>query len=555
MIRNSQRILAGVMLAICCMQAAYSQQDRPEFIAIGFDDARYANTPLSFTGWAYRTYDAEVPVLDIDTPIQELLAKVKSDELEIVQNDGAWVIVRDSLPLRDGSGYPVYAYNFEAGRLKHGPDSFGDVFNREAADGFDAHEIKVLRAIADADVPSAYAFNQLGWTYATYADESIRDPGLAVDYAERCNELSDYSTGAYVDTLAAAYAIAGDYERASLQQERAIHLVPNPDMNMRWRLALYQTERPYIEPLELTLSYYQPGESGPSFVEPPRRLVEQANLGNTEAQWDLAVHYLELGNYATPEQLELGAHWLLEAARGGHEWAVSEVGFGYMTGENGFEQDIEEAMHWLTKAAQNGSDLAAINIARLHSGEYEMEANEEVATFWLEQAARLGLSEAIYELAFRYGEGVGAERDLKRKQEYLATLALANYGLDDYVISDGAYVFDMEITALNDYLVGSADTVDVSLARLMEMVDSMESDLRAGEPAGMIRLDDTIVALQPKVAKDLVSKLTHAAARLGMPEAQTRLASYYEEGFIVDASQQRAEYWRERAQRNPSGTE
>lgn len=77
------------------------------------------------------------------------------------------------------------------------------------------------RAIKLDDV---HAMNAFAWFLATTSQDEYRDGTRAVGFMESALKLRpDYSP--YVDTLAAAYAEAGDYEKAVFHQRRAISLL------------------------------------------------------------------------------------------------------------------------------------------------------------------------------------------------------------------------------------------------------------------------------------------------------------------------------------------
>lgn len=64
--------------------------------------------------------------------------------------------------------------------------------------------------------------NSVAWLHATCTPESCRDPALAVKLAERAVSL--YRDPNYLDTLACAYAAAGDFKRAVVVSTEAVKL-------------------------------------------------------------------------------------------------------------------------------------------------------------------------------------------------------------------------------------------------------------------------------------------------------------------------------------------
>jgi tetratricopeptide (TPR) repeat protein len=88
----------------------------------------------------------------------------------------------------------------------------------KASDGLER-----LRAIA-ADAPdSPRMLDEIAWLLATYPDSKSRDGTEAVRLAERACALSDRRVPAFLDTLAAAYAEAGDFPRAVAAGEEALN--------------------------------------------------------------------------------------------------------------------------------------------------------------------------------------------------------------------------------------------------------------------------------------------------------------------------------------------
>lgn len=92
--------------------------------------------------------------------------------------------------------------------------------------------------------------NDLAWLKATWADDSVREGKEAVRIAVKACQLSKWNVFQPVDTLAAAYAEQGDFEKAVEYQTRALKLAPvksDEREGMQERLRLYRASKPFRE--------------------------------------------------------------------------------------------------------------------------------------------------------------------------------------------------------------------------------------------------------------------------------------------------------------------
>jgi tetratricopeptide (TPR) repeat protein len=94
------------------------------------------------------------------------------------------------------------------------------------------------------------AVASLAWLLATAPDAALRDPDQAVRFAERAAELTARRDASALDVLAAAYAEAGQFDRAVAASELALAM--NPDAALaaaiRSRQDLYRQHQPYRWP-------------------------------------------------------------------------------------------------------------------------------------------------------------------------------------------------------------------------------------------------------------------------------------------------------------------
>jgi tetratricopeptide (TPR) repeat protein len=115
----------------------------------------------------------------------------------------------------------------------------------DAAQGASADFDKVSHLISD----SSGGFNRYGWALATSPINAYRNGDAAIEYATRACELTSWNNGNVLDTLAAAYAEAGQFKEAVKWQTTALEVGGNIDRDeFEVRLALYQKGQAYRSP-------------------------------------------------------------------------------------------------------------------------------------------------------------------------------------------------------------------------------------------------------------------------------------------------------------------
>lgn len=109
--------------------------------------------------------------------------------------------------------------------------------------------LKDYRAALEADPKSTDIQNDLAWFLATCPESQHRQPLEAVQLAKKICEASDFKTGEFVDTLAAAYASQGEFASAVTTEKLAIPLLEGRSQHVaaQERLKLYEAGLPYLE--------------------------------------------------------------------------------------------------------------------------------------------------------------------------------------------------------------------------------------------------------------------------------------------------------------------
>lgn len=110
------------------------------------------------------------------------------------------------------------------------------------------HTVSAYREALKNDPDDGNALNGLARLVATCPDPKLRNGRLAVELATRACERIQWADPSFLDTLAAAYAEAGDFESATCLEREAIANLVAGDANLpafKARLQLYQNKKPY----------------------------------------------------------------------------------------------------------------------------------------------------------------------------------------------------------------------------------------------------------------------------------------------------------------------
>ena len=120
-------------------------------------------------------------------------------------------------------------------------------------DGRSAEAVRHLHEAAQLDPTSVAALNQAAWLLATCADSTVRDPAAALELAEQAVRLTESRDPNTLDSLAAAFAASGRYDRAVETATLAARLATEQGNlrkaeTMQRRLEAYRQGRPWLTP-------------------------------------------------------------------------------------------------------------------------------------------------------------------------------------------------------------------------------------------------------------------------------------------------------------------
>jgi tetratricopeptide (TPR) repeat protein len=104
------------------------------------------------------------------------------------------------------------------------------------------------RKSIELDSTNAMNMNNFAWMLATCPQADSRDGPTAVQYATKACDLTNWKIASVVDTLAAAHAETGDFEKAAEWQAKCISYGDFSLVEMkgaRDRLTLYQSRTPF----------------------------------------------------------------------------------------------------------------------------------------------------------------------------------------------------------------------------------------------------------------------------------------------------------------------
>lgn len=92
-------------------------------------------------------------------------------------------------------------------------------------------------------------YHNLAWELATCPDAKFRNGAKAVEYATKACELTGWKIPFFFNTLATAYAEAGDFDNAIKWENKYLDSISSKDdqEKVRQRLSLFEQKKPYHE--------------------------------------------------------------------------------------------------------------------------------------------------------------------------------------------------------------------------------------------------------------------------------------------------------------------
>lgn len=107
------------------------------------------------------------------------------------------------------------------------------------------HRAELLRLAENSRDPNV--LNAVAWRLATSPHDHLRDGAKAVVIASRACEIDDWKNAAYLDTLAAAHAEAGNFDEAKKWMQRALVEPGAHKAELEKHLAAFNSRRSWRE--------------------------------------------------------------------------------------------------------------------------------------------------------------------------------------------------------------------------------------------------------------------------------------------------------------------
>ena len=157
-------------------------------------------------------------------------------------------------------------------------------------------------------------------------------------------------------------------------------------------------------------------------------LLQQADGGNAEAQYELAERY-KRGVGGAEKNGARAAHYYELSAGQDYPQAMFGLGMCYLTGF-GKERDYEQGIMWIRRAADRGVVDAMLILGSCYEeGGFGLPKDGRQAAYWYGKAAEQGNADGQNSLGRCYIMGIGVEKDTVMAVEYYRKSAEQGYAI------------------------------------------------------------------------------------------------------------------------------
>jgi tetratricopeptide (TPR) repeat protein len=169
--------------------------------------------------------------------------------LELKRDDPELLRFQASIRRRHGELEAANKLDREANRLfAASPEGLLQRGQREMNAGDYASASRHYERALQLEPHNAECLNAVAWLQAVCPDGALRNGSHAIELALEACQLTQWRESRFVDTLAAAYAETGQFEKAVKMQQKAVDLAP-PALRERDgylpRLAMYQESKQF----------------------------------------------------------------------------------------------------------------------------------------------------------------------------------------------------------------------------------------------------------------------------------------------------------------------
>lgn len=141
------------------------------------------------------------------------------------------------------------------------------------------------------------------------------------------------------------------------------------------------------------------------------KLNKYAQKGNTEAQFNLGMHYCD--GECIVQDYNQAVYWFSKAAEQGNTRSQFNLGICFDSGK-GVVQDYNQAAQWYNKASEQGDANSQTNLAFYYANGQGVEEDYNQASILWEKAAKQGNSAAQCNLGICYEKGIGVSKDINQ---------------------------------------------------------------------------------------------------------------------------------------------